>query len=268
MGQGLRIASEQSLDVGLAPAKQGGVADRAVLDHLGQARLELALRQGRQRVHVGDHRARLVEGTDHVLAQRVVDRGLATDRRVHLRQQSGRDLHKWHTPHIAGGSKSGHVANHTAAQRVDHCLAVAAFGQQLVVDEFQRRSVLVLLAVWQHNLQQAAVATRELRGQSIGIKRADRRVGDDQRFVGCRQAGPGCGLTQQAAADVDVIAAITQRNGNLGRGDGGVHVGPVYSARSTVKARLNPRAAARVPPSQAPGRGRSRRPVPVASESC
>ena len=161
----------------------------------------------------------------------MVDRRLATDRRVHLRQQSGRDLHKRHTPHIAGGSKSGHVANHTTTQRVDHCLAVAAFGQQLVVDEFKRRSVLVLLAIWQHHLQQAAVVTRELRGQSIGIKRADRRVGDDQRFVGCRQAGPGCGLTQQAAADVDVIAAITQRNGNLGRGDGGVHVGPVYSAR-------------------------------------
>ena len=48
--------------------EEAGVGDQAVLDHLGEARAQLARRQRAQRVGVGDHGARLVERADQVLA--------------------------------------------------------------------------------------------------------------------------------------------------------------------------------------------------------
>jgi hypothetical protein len=84
----------------------------------------------------------LVERADHVLAQRVVDGGLATHGRVHLGQQRGGHLHKGHAAHVGGSGKAGHVAHHAAAQRKEHGLAVAAGGQQVVEDQVQRSPVL------------------------------------------------------------------------------------------------------------------------------
>ena len=66
----------------------------AVLDHLGEAGAQLAVGQRVEGGDVRDHRPRLVERADHVLAARVVDRGLAADRGVDLREQRGRHLHE------------------------------------------------------------------------------------------------------------------------------------------------------------------------------
>ena len=92
------------------------------------ARPALSSRGGRvsQRVQVAQHALRLVEGADHVLAERVVDRGLAAHRRIDLRQQRRRHLHEGHAAHVAGGGKAGDVADHAAAEREQHGLAVAA----------------------------------------------------------------------------------------------------------------------------------------------
>ena len=55
-------------------SKKSAVGDRAVLDDFGQARAEFARGQRAQRGSVGDHRVRLVERADHVLAERMIDR--------------------------------------------------------------------------------------------------------------------------------------------------------------------------------------------------
>jgi hypothetical protein len=62
------------------------------LTHLGQSRRELAFRQGRERRGIRDHGKRLMECPDHVLAQGMVDGGLAANRRVDLREERRRDL--------------------------------------------------------------------------------------------------------------------------------------------------------------------------------
>ena len=61
---------------------------RRVLRHLRQARAEVALAEGRQRVHVGDDQPRLRERPHEVLALRQVDGRLAADRRVDLCQRA------------------------------------------------------------------------------------------------------------------------------------------------------------------------------------
>jgi hypothetical protein len=62
------VAGEQRCAVGLQPGEEGCVADEAVFDDLGVAGGELARRQRRQRVAVGEDEARLMEGADEVLA--------------------------------------------------------------------------------------------------------------------------------------------------------------------------------------------------------
>ena len=91
----------------------------------------------------------LVESTDHVLAQWVVDGCFATHRRVHLSQQGGGHLDEGHAPHVAGGCETRHVANHTTTKRHQNGFAIAGVRQQVVKDQIQRLPVLVLLTFWQ-----------------------------------------------------------------------------------------------------------------------
>ena len=136
--------AHQPFDVRFDPVEQRRVGDRPVLDDFGQPGAEFARRQGVQRVEVADHQPRLVERADHVLAQRMVDAGLAADRRIDLREQGRRHLDERHAAHVAGRRKTRHVADHAAAQRVEHGLAIATVLQQRVEDQVERLPVLVL----------------------------------------------------------------------------------------------------------------------------
>jgi hypothetical protein len=85
MGQ-RSAAPAQALDVRLDPVEEAVSAIGPYL--MTSARPALSSRAGRvPACQVADHALRLVEGADHVLAQRVVDRGLAAHRGIHLRQQ-------------------------------------------------------------------------------------------------------------------------------------------------------------------------------------
>jgi hypothetical protein len=101
-----------------------------VLDHLGETGAQLPLRQRRERVRVGEHELRLVERADHVLAARMVDRGLAAHRRVDLREQRRRHLDERHAALVGRGGEAGEVADHAAAERHDRGVPVAAVREQ------------------------------------------------------------------------------------------------------------------------------------------
>jgi hypothetical protein len=91
---GWRDSSRSRL--GSEPFEERQIPDQAVLDDFRQPGPQFPVRQRIQRVRIGQHEARLVESADHVLAQRVVDGGLASDRGVHLRQQGRGNLDKRH----------------------------------------------------------------------------------------------------------------------------------------------------------------------------
>ena len=148
-GQRLWVAGQQRGQMGFDPVQKRHVCNGAVLDDFGQTRAQLALGQRFQCVQVSHHQLRLVERTDHVLAQRVVDGGFAAHAAVHLRQQRGGHLYKRHAAHVASGGKAGHVAHHAAAQGVKHGFAVSGAAQQLVVNQVEGGTVFVLLAIGQ-----------------------------------------------------------------------------------------------------------------------
>ena len=99
-------AVEHAAPLRFAPVEEGGVADQAVLHHLGVARAHLAQRQRVEQRRVGEDEARLVERADEVLAVGRVDAGLAADRRIDLGQQAW-----WES------ARSGHRAASTAAAK-------------------------------------------------------------------------------------------------------------------------------------------------------
>ena len=67
-----------------------------------------------------------MKAADQILAAHQIDAGLAADRRVHLRQQRGGDLHHRDPAHEDGGQKSGHVVDDAAAERDHQAGAVGA----------------------------------------------------------------------------------------------------------------------------------------------
>jgi hypothetical protein len=93
----------------------------------------------------------LVKRPDHVLAHWMIDACLATDRRIHLREQRRRNLDKRHASHVAGGGESCHVTHHPAAKRVHDRLAIAAVLQQRIEDQVERFPILVRLSVREHH---------------------------------------------------------------------------------------------------------------------
>ena len=88
-------------------------------------------------VDIGQHQARLVEGADQVLAPRRIDRRLAADRGIHLRQQGRRNLNEVDAAHVERRRQAGQVAHDTAAQGHDHVLAVQPGLKQPVQHELQ-----------------------------------------------------------------------------------------------------------------------------------
>ncbi len=122
-----RIAAIDRVDVPFEVGEELGVLDDAVLDDLGHAGVELALRQRLQHAHVDQDAARLPERADHVLGARQVDADLAADRAVDLREERGGHLHEGQAAGERRGDEPGQIADHAAAYRDDRRLAVGPF---------------------------------------------------------------------------------------------------------------------------------------------
>src|SRR5262249_11720758 len=89
---------------------------------------------------------RLVKRADEVLAVRRIDGGLAADRAVDLRQQSGRYLHIGKAAQQARGGKPRDIANDTAAQRRQQGLPLDPPGEYLLAELGEMREVFRPLA--------------------------------------------------------------------------------------------------------------------------
>ena len=87
-----------------------------------------------------------MEAADEILAPACIDRGLAADGAVHLRQQRGGDLHEVHAAQEDAGGKAGEIADDAAAQRNQHDAALRLLRQEPVHQLFQILKTLGLLA--------------------------------------------------------------------------------------------------------------------------
>ena len=88
-------------------ASSGSPAISAVLSDLGEARAQLLGRKRREQLRVGEHRGRLMEGSDVVLRLGKVDAGLAAVGGVDLRDHRRRNLHDRDATLVDGRAEAG-----------------------------------------------------------------------------------------------------------------------------------------------------------------
>jgi hypothetical protein len=131
------------------------------LDHLGQARDALVVREGAQRGHVAQHEVGLIEGAHQVLAAGPVEAGLAPHRAVHHGQQRGGHLAESHTAQEGGRGEAGQVADHPATDSQHQRVAVHTGLERGVPDSLHRLDVLPALAVLELNDHAATTRRRE-----------------------------------------------------------------------------------------------------------
>ena len=105
--------------VALQILKERAVEQDRSLDDLGAALAENGLRERIQRIKVTEHKSRLMEGADEVLALRQIDGCLSADGGIDHGQQCGRHLHQPDAAQIACRGKARQVARHAAAEGDD-----------------------------------------------------------------------------------------------------------------------------------------------------
>ena len=182
-----------------------------MLDDFGEAGAQLALGQGLQGIEVGEHEPGLVERADHVFPERMVDRGLAADRRIDLSEERRWNLDVLHPALIGGGGKARQVPDHSAPEGEESAVAPAALLDKRVKDRVERAPVLVLLPVGDHDADHLDAAAGERAGKALHEKGGDRCIGHDGHFL-LREAGQNeIGPVEQPRADVDGVGALAER---------------------------------------------------------
>ena len=209
---------------GLEPA-QGGhvalqarherlVAQKAILDHLGNARAHLAGFEGLEYIGVDQNAARLMKGADEILARGEIDARLAAHAAVDLCEKRSRNLHEADAAHPHARGKSRHVAHDTAAQGHHEALAVKPGLDGCVKNEPHVIEILVLLAVGQlhHAHGHVGQSLFDALDDARGIKRADGRVGHKQNARCLEALEFASGRVKRPLPDVNRIGARTELN--------------------------------------------------------
>ncbi len=213
MDQRIGVARLDARHIRLEPFEKRDVANRGGLDDLGETCGQLAIRQGREAIGVDQHGTRLVERPDHVLAERMIDAGLAADRRIHLRQQRGRHLHERHPALVDGRGETGEVADDAAPERHERRRALRADLEEPRQQVVERRPRFVRLAVRNEDrlarnagCGQAAWSGGSQCAATTGL------LTITTRGRGSSGASSAPASRSRPAPDVDRVAALAQRN--------------------------------------------------------
>ena len=166
-----------------------------------------------------------MERTDHVLAERVVDPGLAADRRVDLSEQRRRDLDERHSALVDRRGKSRQVADDSAAER-DHAssrVRPAARG-----DASARRAASPTSCASRHRERRSYRRRCPRSRDSREAERAHHRattglVTMTARGEGKQRREERSRVAEDACADPDGVAALAERD--LERS----HLGPAHA---------------------------------------
>src|SRR6476659_120126 len=208
-----RPAREHVAPVRVEPGEERGVTDQSVFGHFGISGTELARRQGIEQRRVGEDQDRLMKCTDQVLAVAGIDCGLAADRGIDLRQQRGRHLHVIESATENGGREPGEIADDAAAQRQHEIRTLDACSNQPFAHALEHWNAFRALAR-RHGHGGGSDARRRKgclrRSQMVAH---DGFVGDDRNLrPGPQRRDLLAQQSQQAAADVNVVAALAERD--------------------------------------------------------
>ena len=219
----LRTARKHAGPIALQPGEKRRVVDDAVFHHLAITGAKFALGQAGQRIGVGQHQSRLIERTDEVLAVLRIDRGLAADGRIDLRQKACRNLHKAHAAPDDGGGKARQITHHAPAQRHHDVATLHAGGDNAFRHPFERLPALGRFARLDNHgcMPDAGMVEAGLQGGQMIAREIG--IGDDGAGRARRDAGDVIGgVCDQIGTDENVVGARVQFHPHVGaRGGAG-----------------------------------------------
>src|SRR5262249_1159138 len=159
-----------------------------------------------------------MERADEVLAVAGIDRGLAADRGIDLRQQRGGNLNIVETTADNRGGKAGEIADDTAAERHHHIGALDARGNQRFADSLEHRETFRSLARWHRHRRGADAGGTKCSLRRGKMVPCDRFVGDDRGLGAAPQRSNFFAQQGQLTTpDDDVVAALAERDIDDGR---------------------------------------------------
>src|SRR2546426_1141099 len=158
-----------------------GVEHDAMLDDFGGPRFEFARRQRERGRGITDDQARLVEGADQVLRRRVVDRGLAADRGVHLGEHRRGKLDEVDAAHVGRRDEPGDVAHGSPAEGEHRGGAVEPGGEQRVPAARGHGERLRGLALGHLDRRHHEPRALEAPPDGLAVETQDRGVADERR---------------------------------------------------------------------------------------
>ena len=205
--QRIGFARENGVYLSCDAVEERTARGHAVFDHFVESRPELATRQRLQQGGIdGDHR-RMVERSDQVLAERMVDAHFAADRAVDLRQERGRHLHQWQTAQVPSGNEASHIADDASAHRNNSGTAVGFQFDQRFVRARDRRELLMALAVGKQN----RLCFRECLCERLAVELPHERTRDEKAARRAkRRLGKNLSeIRRQSEFDADGIGART-----------------------------------------------------------
>ena len=155
---------------------------------------------------------------DQVLAVRVVDAGLAADRRVHLGEERGRHLHERQAAEQRRRREACEVAHHTAAEGDDGRPALDPRVEEAVVEHGEPGEVLVLLAVGDHHDDRRKTRVAERRDGRLAVEGPDALARDERAAaLEPRRGEARAELREQPRADQHGVRARAEVHPHLVR---------------------------------------------------
>ena len=145
----------------------------------------------------------------------MIDRHLAADGGIHLRQKGCRNLNEARPAQIGAGRVPRDIANHAAAQRNHEILARDVRVNQRVIDAFKLRHTLGRFACGQNERMRLCPRQFQLRFQRIQIQRRDVFIRHNHRPPSAAHGQQRRGVFEQSVTDVDVIGARLFRRFNF-----------------------------------------------------
>ena len=170
------LAREDRAHLPIDALEETAARGHRVFDHLVEAGAEFPARQGFEQCRIRRHERGLMERTDQIFPERMIDAHLAADRAVDLSEQCRRHVDQRDAAQVSGRDEAGHVSDDAAPHRDDGCAAIGFELDQRFVGAGSGRELFVLLTVGKED--RVGLGQRSRDGPAVQLP--DERARDDE----------------------------------------------------------------------------------------
>ncbi|MDO8547644.1 MAG: hypothetical protein Q7R68_09835 [Nitrospirales bacterium] len=206
---GRRIKIQNPVHLGFEKFEKPRVGDHSVFNDFRKSCAILAGWKRLKNIRVAQYQLGLIERPNQILAQWMVDAGLASNAGIDLRNKGRRHLHKRDAAQIDGGCEAGEIADYPAPQCEEHGFAFVPTTDKLIEDGGHPSQRLGSLTVGEAYDARPEACGLEAARQPGTIEAMNHSVGDDHCIRGfCEREQVLPHPVEKARLNDDVVPAV------------------------------------------------------------